>query len=182
MNSIEEEKARLRKTMAELKKAISIENRLIKSHRIFAAIEKKTWFHKSGIILTYWAMPDEVQTRDFILKWYGVKQFLLPVVRGNVLELRIFRGEENLIKGTAFNISEPDGQEFAEFESIDAVVVPGVSFDKNLNRLGRGKAYYDNLLSKLPNAFRAGVCFDFQYMQAIPSEEHDVKMHEVIFA
>ena len=54
-----------------------------------------------------------------------------------------------------------------------------MSFDRNLNRLGRGKAYYDNLLPKL-TAHLVGVCFSFQLKENIPVESHDFPMNCVI--
>lgn len=155
---------------------------MIKSRRIFTAVENKSWFLKSDIILAYWAMTNEVQTQDFILKWSGKKTFLLPVVKGSELELRKFQGEGSMVKGTSYDIMEPAGPEFTDFPSVQLVIVPGIAFDLNHNRLGRGKAYYDKLLPKLPNAFTAGVCFDFQIVAELPLDSHDMKMNEVIFA
>lgn len=59
------------------------------------------------------------------------------------------------------------------------MVVPGIAFDKENNRLGRGRGYYDKLL-KAANAIKVGVCFEFQFFDRIPTEEFDVKMNYVI--
>ena len=48
-------------------------------------------------------------------------------------------------------------------EEIDLIVVPGVAFDKQHNRMGRGKAYYDKLLTRL-TCPKVGLCFDFQLL------------------
>jgi len=45
--------------------------------------------------------------------------------------------------------------------------------------MGRGKAYYDKLLSSL-KAFKLGVCFDFQLLQLVPTDEHDIKMDQIL--
>jgi len=82
-------------------------------------------------------------------------------------------------KGQSFGILEPEGESFTELQDIDLIIVPGVAFDKNNNRLGRGKAYYDKLLNYV-NCHKYGVCFDFQLVPNVPADQHDVKMDKVI--
>jgi len=66
-------------------------------------------------------------------------------------------------------------------EEIDLVIVPGVVFDKNLNRIGFGKGYYDKILNRLkPSAKKVALAHDFQVLEDIPAEEHDVKMDMII--
>ena len=54
------------------------------------------------------------------------------------LELRLYTGPEDLKPG-AYGIEEPTGELFTDYADIDFIVVPGVAFDRNGNRLGRGK-------------------------------------------
>lgn len=60
------------------------------------------------------------------------------------------------------------------------VIVPGIAFDLNNNRLGRGKAYYDKFLEKI-NTVKIGLCFDFQIVDKVPIESTDIKMDLVLF-
>jgi 5-formyltetrahydrofolate cyclo-ligase len=47
--------------------------------------------------------------------------------------------------------------------------------------MGRGKAYYDRILHKLKGkSGLIGICYDFQMVDKVPVEPHDVKMDEVI--
>jgi 5-formyltetrahydrofolate cyclo-ligase len=77
---------------------------------------------------------------------------------------------------------EPTGELFPveSYHEIDLAVIPGVAFDRLGARLGRGKGYYDRLLSQMPNAYKIGICFPFQLLERLPSEPHDVLMNEVI--
>lgn len=86
------------------------------------------------------------------------KQILLPVVTGDDLELRVYTGPGDLATG-AYGIEEPTGALFTDYDAIDFIVVPGVAFDRNGNRLGRGKGYYDRLLPPhtLPHTKQASV-------------------------
>ena len=77
-------------------------------------------------------------------------------------------------------IEEPTGTLFTDYAAIDFIAVPGVAFDRNGNRLGRGKGYYDRLLPRIPSAYKAGICFPFQLVEEVPAEPFDIRMDEVI--
>ncbi len=176
---IDQQKKEIRKHIRILKNQISSEDKKARSKIIFEKLEKLKEFKRSKIIMAYWSMDDEVYTHDFILKWYGEKKIILPVVKGDELELKSFSGLDNLIKGESFGIEEPDGDIFDQPEKIDLIIIPGIAFDKTNNRLGRGKAYYDKLL-KFTKADKIGICFDFQLLDLVPVDKHDIKMDLVI--
>ena len=62
-----------------------------------------------------------------------------------------------------------------ELNRLDLVLVPGVAFDLNGRRLGRGKGYYDRLLAEF-EGWTCGVAFDQQVVEAVPSEPHDMRL------
>lgn len=64
---------------------------------------------------------------------------------------------------------------------IDVAIIPGLAFDKNRYRLGRGKGWYDRFLSEHPETFKIGVCYKEQLVDKLPTEEHDIKMDLVIY-
>lgn len=176
---IDQDKKELRRQIKELKHKVSIEDKKRKSLMILNRIEQLIEFKTSKTLMLYWSMDDEVHTHDFILKWHKEKVIILPVVKGDELELRIFTGKDNMTTGQSFGISEPKGEKFNKPEDIDLILVPGIAFDNNNNRLGRGKAYYDKLLKKT-KAYKIGICFDFQLIESVPVDEHDVRMDLVI--
>ena len=75
---------------------------------------------------------------------------------------------------------EPTGDVFSSLDKIELVIVPGLSFDLKGNRLGRGKGYYDRFLKLVPQAYKLGLCFDFQKVDAVPVEDYDIKMDEIL--
>lgn len=175
------EKKELRRQIREMKKRYTPEEKKQKSQSVWKQLEQMESFRQARIVLAYWSMEDEVFTHDFISKWADKKIILLPCVRGEELDIRYFDGKEKLCPGEGYAIPEPIGELFTELERIDLVVVPGVAFDKLGNRLGRGKGYYDKVLKRTP-ACKVGVCFDFQFLDKLPTEEHDVRMTEVIYS
>ena len=173
-------KKAIRIKIRDMKKTISEDTKAVQSQSIFQTLVNKPDFQNAQTILCYWSMPDEVHTHDFVMQWYKKKTILLPVVQGNELELKIFQGLDSMQTGTAYGIKEPIGSVFQNFSDIDIIIVPGVAFDKMGNRLGRGKAYYDKLLRVAFRAKKIGVCFDFQFIEKIPVEVHDIPMDEVL--
>lgn len=67
-----------------------------------------------------------------------------------------------------------------EGSGIDAMVVPGVAFDRACRRLGNGKGYYDRALAELKPAFTIGAAFEAQLVDAVPVSERDVTLDVVV--
>ena len=178
---INEQKAALRDEIKKLKKQIPLEERINKSTAIFNEIEKLDIFKNSKTIMCYWAMNDEVLTQNFIKKWYNDKKIILPCVRGSELILKVFSGEKNMDVGESFGIAEPKGDKFTDYNAIDMIIIPGIAFDKQNNRMGRGKAYYDKILKNM-KGFKLAVAFDVQVIDEIPTDEHDIKMDMIVSA
>ena len=173
------EKKEVRKQIRELKKLVSLEEKKKKSVSVWEAVEQNEYFKKADTVLVYWSMEDEVFTHDFVCKWADRKTILLPCVRGNELDIRYFDGRDKLCPGEGYAIMEPVGELFTDLSQIDVILVPGVAFEMSGNRLGRGKGYYDKIL-KQTEAYKIGICFDFQLLECVPIEEHDIKMDMVI--
>jgi len=176
---INQQKKEIRKYIKQLKKEYTLEEKKAKSKIIFEQVEQLIEFQKSDTLMAYWSMDDEVYTHDFVLKWFQTKTIILPSVKGDELELRVFKGMDDMTEGAAFGIKEPKELYKKELDKIDLIIVPGVAFDKQNNRLGRGKAYYDKLLSKT-SALKVGVCFDFQMLDSVPVDQYDINMDWVI--
>ena len=139
-------------------------------------------WQKAGTLLLYYPLADEVDVRPLIQQAYrDGKCVLLPVCKGDELELHRYQGEDSLSLG-AFGIMEPTGSLFApeQYPDIQLAIIPGMAFDSAGHRLGRGKGYYDRLLPQLIRAKLQGVCFPFQFLDEVPAEPHDIAVHEVI--
>jgi 5-formyltetrahydrofolate cyclo-ligase len=180
-NDIFHQKSELRRKMRKLKQELSDGDKILKSGRLFASVYRHPAFKNAKVVMMYWSLPDEVQTHQFVEEISKTKKVILPVVAGDELELREYRGQEYMKSDNTMGIGEPVGDPFENTGEIDLIIVPGVAFDRSNNRMGRGKAYYDRLLKKV-NAYKIGVCFDFQFLDEIPSDENDVKMDEVLRA
>lgn len=144
---------------------------------VFEKLEHTVAFMLADRILMYHSLPDELSTHAFLKKWCGRKKFFLPRVNG--VNLDILPYEQSRLELGSFHIEEPQGDDTVSPDEIELIVVPGVAFDRMGNRLGRGKGFYDRLLSTT-KASTIGVGYDFQLLDELPTEEHDVPLDLVI--
>lgn len=144
---------------------------------VFARLEQTAAFLLANRILMYHSLPDELSTRTFLSKWNGRKKFYLPRVNG--VDLEILPYEESRLELGSFHIEEPTGNNVADPNEIELVVVPAVAYDRKGNRLGRGKGFYDRFL-KSTKATKIGVGYEFQLVDELPVEPHDIGMDMVI--
>lgn len=173
-------KLELRRVIARLKKQTPLAERKALSERIMETLEKNDAFVRADIVLMYYSLPDEVYTHAFVEKWSREKQVLLPVVKDKTeMEIRVYTGKKDLKEG-AFHIWEPSGVLFTDYDKIETAVIPGMAFDEDGHRLGRGGGYYDRLLPKLRHAYKLGLCFPFQLLDEVPHEDYDSVMDEVV--
>ena len=174
-------KTSLRSYIRAQKKQHSAAELAAMSEEITNRVLASAWWQEAGILLLYYPLADEVDVRPLIREAYREgKRVLLPVCKGDDLELRLYEGEASLAPG-AFGIMEPTGQLFARdsYPDVQLALVPGMAFDRAGHRLGRGKGYYDRLLPRLAHARLQGICFPFQLLDSVPAEPHDIPVHEV---
>lgn len=64
--------------------------------------------------------------------------------------------------------------------TFDLIVVPGLAFDKERNRLGYGGGYYDNFLKDHKKAYKVAAIYPFQVVLQVPTEVHDERVDQVL--
>lgn len=176
-----ENKKEIRAYIRALKKQYTNEELVELSRPVTDKLLKHKKVKEAQTILMYYSLADEVYTHDTITKLVNMnKTVLLPrVIDDENMIICHYKSDKDLSEG-AFHIMEPIGEEFTDYNKIELCIVPGMSFDSNNNRLGRGKGYYDRFLAKVPNSYKIGVCFDFQKLKEIPSGKYDINVDEVI--
>lgn len=172
------QKRKIRKRIADLKRSFDSEWKIQASESILLKLESHPLFRKADTVLIYHALPDEVQTSFFLDRWYGKKRLVLPLVVGEELVLKEFSADK-IVRGYK-GIPEPSEDAVTiDSSQVQLAVIPGVAFDAQCNRLGRGKGFYDRLIPYL-NAPLIGLGFDFQVIDLVPVEILDRKLDMVI--
>lgn len=109
-------------------------------------------------------------------------RFAYPRVIADTVEFFGIHDEDALAIGS-FGVREPmaDAKRRLDIKEARIALIPGLAFDLAGRRLGRGRAIYDGILSRLSvDCFCLGVAFDCQIVPAVPTEEHDRPVHGVI--
>lgn len=171
------EKKEIRRAINKQRRALSEPEKNSAAAQVYEKLEQTDSFQSAKRILFYYALPDELPTKDFLEQWCGRKEFYLPRVNG--VELDILPYDKTKLESGAYSIEEPIGDDLLNPQELDLIIVPAVAFDHNANRLGRGKGFYDRLLSTT-EAVKIGVGYDFQIIEDIPVESHDIPMDIVI--
>ncbi|MEI8345398.1 MAG: 5-formyltetrahydrofolate cyclo-ligase [Candidatus Omnitrophota bacterium] len=160
------------------------DDRKKRSTRVFKRLLKDPAFIQARSVLLFASFGGEVQTRP-IIDWVlaHAKTAVLPRVsgRGNSLRLCRIRDRRLDLEKSFRGIDEPVRRcPIVRPGSIDCAVVPGLAFDGEGRRLGRGGGYYDRLLPKLRKAVKIGIGFSFQVVGRIPASGRDQKVDRVL--
>ncbi len=175
---VAKEKAEIRGLDAQRRRVMSAEEVKEGSHKIVEQIERMTCWKNAKTVMLYYPIENEVDLRSLVKNYADEKIFLLPAtLPGHMIEVRQYVKHEPLLKGR-FGIPEPKTPAWKG--DIDIILVPGVAFDKDLHRLGRGGGYYDRFLKRLKAGMKIGVCYDFQLHNDLPHAIFDQMMDRVV--
>lgn len=149
-------------------------------------------YRKARTVMMYLSCRSEVSTRETVQNALAAdKRIVIPYCTvdddgRNKLGLWWLESLNELIPGM-WNILEPPKSRWGEAvkeidpKELDLIMVPGVAFDPEGNRLGNGQGYYDRLLAEVrPDCELIGVCFESQIFEAIPMGPLDIALDGVL--
>lgn len=133
------------------------------------------------VVMLFHPLPDEINILPVLSALHALgKTVLLPEVIGpGEMWARVYDDEKNMSK-SFFDIYIPKGAVFTDLDRIDVIVCPGIAFDRELHRLGRGKGFYDGFLKATPRAVKIGIGYPFQLVESVPVEPHDICMDKLM--
>lgn len=164
------------------------EERIAKSLVILDKLFKRPEFQGALTILFYAAFDGEVDTFEMMKRaQQSGKRIGLPYIVRNekrMIPIVVESLEEDLETGP-YGVRQPKhthSDRALSKDELDLVIVPGIAFDRNNHRLGRGQGYYDRFLRELSaRTPTIGLAFDFQLVDRLPPpEEHDVPVSCVL--
>ena len=186
-NKIEEinfEKKKLRKYIQRKRDSLSLKEREKKSKDAVEKFIRTKDYINSKNILIYYPFRSEIDTTIIIKDALSKnKKIILPKVDNNKLSLYFVNDISVQLEKGNYGILEPVPSlcRRAKVTDIDLAVIPGVGFDKNLNRLGYGGGFYDKLVPCLPDRVKKiALCFDIQVVLDIPTFKNDKKIDILI--
>ena len=135
-------------------------------------------------IMIFMDMKTEVKITK-LLELYPKKNFFISkITNSKNREMKINKYNKNELILHKFGYYESSSNDFYDEEILDVVIVPALAFDSKKNRIGFGGGYYDTFLEKVRKknnkALFIGVCYDFQIIDSVPTEKHDVTLDFVV--
>ena len=177
--AIRAEKAALRTRLRADLKGVTPEERRAASAFTCARLREQPLWLEARRLLFYAALPDELDLWPLVEETLGEgRTVALPrfLVESGIYAAAIIQNSKQDLVPGKMGILEPGSHcQAMPLNQLDLLLVPGVGFDMNGRRLGRGKGYYDRLLSSVCGV-RCGVAMDRQVLPAIPAEPHDVTL------
>jgi 5-formyltetrahydrofolate cyclo-ligase len=178
-NIIREAKQALRNQVCAGLKLMAPEERGAASAGARAILSAQAHWQTARAVLLFAPMPEELDVWPLLIEALSAgKQVALPrfVAETRTYEARLIRDPNTDLKVGHFGIREP-ASHCARLPSnqLDLILVPGVAFDLECHRLGRGRGYYDQLLGVIRGR-TCGVAFENQVVDHIPVEPHDVRL------
>ena len=171
-----------RKVLAQREK-MSPEEVKEKSFKIQERLFSSSYYQSSRTIMTYVDIQNEVETRDIISKAIEVgKNIVVPLCGPNVTLLPVKIESLDDLEPGIMGILEPIRKKnIIDTKKLDLVLMPGITFDRQGNRLGYGLAYYDRFLTQLsPATLIVALAYSFQVVSSLPREEHDQTVDFII--
>ncbi|MDD4363003.1 MAG: 5-formyltetrahydrofolate cyclo-ligase [Atribacterota bacterium] len=179
-------KKMIRKSILEMRRMLSSDAILDKSNKIANYLIKFDKYQQSENIMLYISTKSEVQTQKIINSAQSDnKNIFIPLIikeKHDLLPSLIKNFQQELQIGD-LGVYEPkiNFQRVHPPEILDLVIIPGVAFTRQGYRLGRGGGYYDRFLSKLvQKTCKIALSFDFQIIEKIPVEKHDIAVDYII--
>jgi len=184
--SLDPEKNRLRQAMMRNLESISASESRAAGEAIADRLASWSTWRSSSVVVLFATLRGEVDTQPLIERAQRAgKQLLFPrMLEGRTLEFAAVDEIGSLQPGR-YGVLEPDRRCSARPIQTDAIVfVPGLAFDREGGRLGRGAGYYDRALAGCGDGSGRprliGVGFDAQVVRNVPMNSLDMRMDAVV--
>lgn len=187
MEDIRLVKKEMRTAMKARLAAVSKDETLGASKSVLAQLESLEQWKRAEIVLAFLSMKDELDTAPILKKVLEQgKTLAVPKVTGEDLVFYQIQDLEKDVAPGAFGILEPVSglcpvavETLSEHHSV--ALVPGLAFDRENFRLGRGKGFYDRFLASAGDSlYKIGIGYSFQLVEKVPREPHDKALDLII--
>ncbi len=148
-------KQQLRNKYLQILKDINANDKRQWDEEIYQEFINSKYFTNNQVFALYYSLPYEVNTIKIITTLLKAnKKVVLPRMNGNNLDFFYIDSLSDLVIDNQWKIYQPKvDSKIVNIANIDVIILPLVAFNKDYYRIGHGKGYYDQFLSK--NNFKA---------------------------
>lgn len=176
------DKAELRRSIRARKRAMTEEEIEARSARLGQLFAQSEAYKAAKTIYGYLPYNQEVRTVPMLEQALrDGKKVAVPKVYGEEMKFLYLDDLTKVAKGYA-GIPEPIADEPVADDKTALVLMPGLAFDPEGHRIGYGGGFYDKFLAAEPNHPTLALCYEFQMLPKLDTEEHDIPVDTVLWA
>ena len=176
------DKKELRKQIRELKRAMTEEQIVSSSQRLGELFLASEFYKNAKTIYGYLPYNQEVRTVPMLEQAIkDGKRVAVPKCYGDEMRF-IYMDDLTQVENGYANIPEPIADGPVADDKTALVLMPGMAFTKNGDRMGYGGGFYDKFLAAEPDHPTLALCYAFQMVESLPTEEYDIPVDCVLWA
>ena len=176
------DKKELRRAIRERKRAMTEEEIVSRSARLGELFAQSEAYRNAATIYGYLPYNQEVRTVPMLEQAIrDGKKVAVPKVYGDIMKFIYLEDLSQVEKGYA-GIPEPIADEPVAHDETALVLMPGLAFDPQGHRIGYGGGFYDKFLAAEPSHPTLALCYEFQMLPQLDTEEHDIPVNTVLWA
>ena len=176
------DKKELRRAIRERKRAMTEEEIVSRSARLGELFAQSEAYRNAATIYGYLPYNQEVRTVPMLEQAIrDGKKVAVPKVYGDIMKFIYLEDLSQVEKGYA-GIPEPIADEPVAHDETALVLMPGLAFDPQGHRIGYGGGFYDKFLAAEPDHPTLALCYEFQMLPQLDTEEHDIPVNTVLWA
>ena len=176
------DKKELRAQIRQMKRAMTEQQIVAASAKLGELFVNTTQYQKAKTIYGYLPYNQEVRTVPMLEQAIrDGKRVAVPKVYGDDMKF-IYMDDLSRVELGYAGIPEPVDDGPVADDPTALVLMPGMAFTKNGDRMGYGGGFYDKFLASEPNHPTVALCYDFQMVESLPTEEYDIPVDCVLWA
>ena len=176
------DKKELRRMIREQKRAMTEEMIVEKSEKLGQLFAESELYRNAKSIYGYLPYNQEVRTVAMLEQaMRDGKRVAVPKCYGDEMRFLWMDDLSKVEKGYA-GIPEPIADEPIADDPTALVLMPGLAFDPQGHRIGYGGGFYDKFLAGEPTHPTLALCYDFQMLEYLETEAHDLPVDVVLWA
>ncbi len=176
------DKKELRRAIMQRKRAMTQEEIQEKSAELASRFLASDAYRNARTLYGYMPYNQEVRTIPILEQALrDGKKVAVPKVYGDEMRF-IYVTDLSVMEKSSFGIPEPVADGPVGDDPHALVLMPGLAFDSQGHRIGYGGGFYDKFLQQEPEHPTVALCYDFQMLPRLNTEEHDIPVDSVIWA
>ena len=176
------DKKQLRQMIRDKKRAMTVDQIQEKSTRLGELFFETEQYRNAKTIYGYLPYNQEVRTVFMLERALADgKKVAVPKVYGDEMRF-LYVQDLSAMEKSGFGIPEPVADGPVADDPTALVLMPGLAFDSKGHRIGYGGGFYDRFLEQETAHPTVALCYDFQMLPQLDTEEHDIPVDQVLWA